>query len=290
MAAPREPLEEINAALDRLNANKDHSALAAAAVHLQGCHLVIFCDASRRGYGAYDIWRFAKAHQAEAAAENCSHSKFTLRDSVSRLEHGQVAEQAVAIVSAVARKHQARAAAAAGADGAAGEGPKARPSPARPREGAAAGGGAADVDDDFAAFASPPESKKQKKEEGLSPTRRVFTPGPRVAEPPAPVSALPLATTAPLTAAQPPAAARAALPPRYADAQRVKALEEQLSEAQRNQTRMSRRFKALERAHEAQHAAFEALRADCASLRASLCAALKAAAAACDAAPPGGAA
>lgn len=147
------------------------------------------------------------------------------------------------------------------------------------------------MDDDFAAFASPPESKKQKKEDGLSPTRRVFTPGPRVvAEPPAPVSALPLASAAPLTAAQLPAAARAAPPPRYADAQRVEALEEQLSEAQLNQTRMSRRFKALERAHEAQHAAFEALRADCASLRASLCAALKAAAAACDAAPPGGAA
>ena len=280
-------MTQVDSALARLDAADaalvdDDDAPAAEAVHLDQtqCSFVFF-RRSGSAATAYDIWRCANAHEADAIAAQRSHARYAMRsDTMLAISRAAVRQQAQ-LLAATARK-KGKVGAPGGGEGSGADAGEARSSPTRSRERDEAFDGGAGDDDD--AFASPQRKKQKNAAKGPALTTPaeggLFTPAP--AEAPAPASAPHLAALAAHTAAPPPAAARAAPPPRSDDAQRVEALEEQLQKAQRALARMARRVEALERAHEARRAAFDALRADLGS-------ALGAAAACVTSAAPGAA-
>ena len=281
-------LANLDAADRALDDDDDGPVCEVVHLHQTLCSFVLFHrDVSHAGghAGAYDIWRCASAREAEALAAARSHAGFPMRnDTMLGISRAAAAQQAALIAANARKRGKVGPPAAVESD----EGPfddagAAGFPAARSREERAGGDGGAGVDDD--AFASP-ERKKQKKAAAKG---AAATPAAATLLTPAPVEA-PVPTVAPHLAQPRMYAAlpsdpmhHAAPPPRYADAERVEALETQLKQAQRSLKRMTRRCEELAQAQEAQRAAFEALRA-------SLGTALTAAAAACVSAPAPGAA
>ena len=256
-------LDAGHAAADAALDDDADDARAAVAVRLAQtlCFFVFFRFGGRAATSAYGIWRCTTAREADAIAEKRSHAGYVTRTySMMGVSRDAVKDQALLLAATARTKGKVAAPTGVneGPDGASGQ---AR-SPARSREAdeASDGGAGAGMDDE--AFASP-QRKKQKKAAPKGPLTTpaaggLFTPAP--AEAPAPASAPHLALPAAHTAAQPPGAEARGGAARNAVAQRVEALEEELLKTKRKLSRMARRCEALERAQEAQHAAFEALR------------------------------